>query len=70
LDLQITNSQITNSQGEKVFTCGLAEVLNLRKKLGSANRKSTNYKFANYKKRLGLQIANPQSASFAEGLQI
>jgi hypothetical protein len=50
LGLQIANPQITNFQGEKVFTCGLAEVLSLRKKLGSANRKSTICKLASYKK--------------------
>jgi hypothetical protein len=40
------------------------------KKLGSANKKSTNYKSAKHKKRLGPQIANPKSATFAGGLQI
>ncbi len=40
------------------------------KTLGSENRKSTNYKFANHRKILGPQIANPQSATFAEGPQI
>jgi hypothetical protein len=40
------------------------------KKLGSANRKSTHYKSANTKKRLGPHIANLQSVTFMEGLQI
>jgi hypothetical protein len=37
------------------------------KNLGSANRKSTNYKYANHTK---IASAYPQSATFAEVLQI
>ncbi len=47
-------------------TCGSFESA---KKNGSANSKSTNYKSTNHKKRLGLQIANPHSATFAESTQ-
>ncbi len=39
------------------------------KKLGSADRKSTNYNFANHKRRLGPQITNPQGATFAKSPQ-
>jgi hypothetical protein len=44
LGLQIANPQITNSQGRKAFTRGLAEVLCLQKKLGLqiANPQITN----------------------------
>ncbi len=44
------------------ITC---EVVSPQKSL-SADRKSTNYNFANHKRRLGPQITNPQGATFAK----
>jgi hypothetical protein len=46
------------------------KVLTFSQKLESANRKYTNYKSTNHKKRLDPQIAKSESATFAEGPQM
>jgi hypothetical protein len=50
---------------KKLCVWGLVEVLAPQKEFGTANYKTTKKKPANHKK-LGPQITNPQSATFAE----
>ncbi len=53
-------------EGKKTMCQGAFGSFILQKELGTTNYKTTNKKSANHKK-LGPQIRNPPSATFAEG---